>query len=412
MPLSLDQQQTPAESSKHPVSSPETVIPMLQNDLTIEELLIQTLVRLDRQDFFLGITPKAPPKIWDIHRVWHLPIPSAFTDFHAAHRCWDFLMDRVVQFYRLTMYNRVHAPASSESQQTIQKQYGFFVEQLSTFTAAYRSILEGAISPDGTVVNAAALVLSLHQKCLAIALSFIPSLSEMIYDSFLSDFQYLVKTCARLIEIQDSAQLPKNPRFSLDIGIIPPLYLTATKCRDPTVRREAINLLFASPRQEGIWDSVLCARIGTFITSFEEDGFQPLALSRDKERKLVEVVEMSSSPSPAGETDGIDGMESSKSVADMIGFGGLDKPTSTIDDTGTENSAEMFLAGLVGLHHEHELPTAKEEMESEWKVPERNRVQLTNMDFHIQGRYVKAKCEKALLSENGTREERESVIAW
>jgi hypothetical protein len=38
------------------------------------------------------------------------------------------------------------------------------------------------------------------------------------------------------------------------------------------VIREAIQLLFSSPRQEGPFDSVLSARIGRWIADFEEDG--------------------------------------------------------------------------------------------------------------------------------------------
>lgn len=43
--------------------------------------------------------------------------------------------------------------------------------------------------------------------------------------------------------------------FSFDIGIVPSLALTATMCRDPALRREAIALLgLVRPRTEGMWD--------------------------------------------------------------------------------------------------------------------------------------------------------------
>jgi len=45
-------------------------------------------------------------------------------------------------------------------------------------------------------------------------------------------------------------------------------------------------------------------------------------------------------------------------------------------------------------------------------VPEKNRVQLMVVDFHISDRYIKLKCQKVVKGENGTREERETVIAW
>jgi len=97
------------------VSRSSSPVPILQNDLTIEEILIQSFVRLDGQGLFFGMIPGIPPLYWDIHKVWHLDIPSSFLDFHSAQRCWDFLMDRVLQFYRRVSFNRAYAPSSADS---------------------------------------------------------------------------------------------------------------------------------------------------------------------------------------------------------------------------------------------------------------------------------------------------------
>lgn len=63
-----------------------------------------------------------------------------------------------------------------------------------------------------------------------------------------------------------------KPSFALDLGIIPPLYVVATKCRDRKLRREAISLLTSSHRREGMWDSRLCAGVGNWIMDVEEEG--------------------------------------------------------------------------------------------------------------------------------------------
>ena len=49
---------------------------------------------------------------------------------------------------------------------------------------------------------------------------------------------------------------------------------------------------------------------------------------------------------------------------------------------------------------------------NDWIVPEKNRVQLMVVDFHIPDRYIKVKCQRALEGKDGRREERETVIAW
>ncbi|PTB67929.1 hypothetical protein BBK36DRAFT_1115244 [Trichoderma citrinoviride] len=61
-----------------------------------------------------------------------------------------------------------------------------------------------------------------------------------------------------------------KPSFSADLGIVPPLFVVATKCREPTVRREAIQLLRSSARREGMWDSELAANIAQWVMEIEE----------------------------------------------------------------------------------------------------------------------------------------------
>jgi hypothetical protein len=405
------------------VSRSASPVPILQNDLTIEEVLIQSFVRLDGQGLFFGMVPGIPPLYWDIHLVWHLTIEPSFPDFHSAQRCWDFLMDRVLQFYRRTSFNRAYAPASADSPGSIAKQYDMYRKQLAAFEAAFQPLLDSATQPDGTVTNAAALVLSLYQKCVAIVLATVPQDSEMLYDSFLPDFKYITRTCARIIATQDITQLPRNPRFSFDIGIIPALHVTATKCRDPVVRREAIDLMFASPRQEGMWDGVLSARIGRWIVSCEEEGLTPPEIPATREKWFWGAGGDSqhSYPSPPHIIDEItDGCwrneeRISEVVNGVVGRG--------VNEFGSRNMGGN-LENSIGMRASIEAvsrPKGREEkwynkgkvMEiKRWIVPEENRVQLTVVDFHIPDRYIKVKCQRALLSKDGTREERETVIAW
>lgn len=51
-----------------------------------------------------------------------------------------------------------------------------------------------------------------------------------------------------------------------------PLYIIGRKCRDPTVRREAIALLLGWSWREGVWDSVLAGKIARWVMEIEEEG--------------------------------------------------------------------------------------------------------------------------------------------
>jgi hypothetical protein len=363
-------------------------VPILQNDFTIEDIIIQSFVRLDGQGLFFGMVPGIPPLYWDIHKVWHLEIPRSFTDFPSAQRCWDFLMDRVLQFYRRTSFDRAYAPASADTPASLTQQCLMYRNQLDAFEAAFQPILDSAILANGTISNATAIVLSLYQKIVSIFLAAVQDTSEMLYDSFLPEFKYITRTCARLIATEDRTQLPRNTRFSFDIGIIPPLHVTATKCRDPVVRREAIDIMFNSPRQEGMWDGVLSARIGRWMVAFEEEGLAPPTLPLDTGKWFGPTQQ--SYPSPPHMVDEI--------------LGGGWESGNRISEAGNEFLAAQKSNGF-GMQ-------GSESSTNEWIVPEKNRVQLVLVDFHIPKRYIKVKCQRALEDKDGRREERETVIAW
>ncbi len=55
----------------------------------------------------------------------------------------------------------------------------------------------------------------------------------------------------------------------------------AHKCRHPVIRRKAVSLLYSSPRQEGIWDSILTARVAERLIGIEEAGLGKVTRCED-----------------------------------------------------------------------------------------------------------------------------------
>ena len=70
-------------------------------------------------------------------------------------------------------------------------------------------------------------------------------------------------------------------QFTLDIGIVAPLYDTARVCRDPLIRRKAINLLRQYPCREGLWDSLLAARAAERQMEIEESAVPEVRCAAD-----------------------------------------------------------------------------------------------------------------------------------
>jgi hypothetical protein len=115
---------------------------------------------------------------------------------------------------------------------------------------------------------------------------------ESAWDTQLPSFKEILILCKAVIS--SSAEKPRKgpyslvglPRaspkrpvwrdaFTFEMGVIPPLYFTAIKCRDPVVRREAIRLLgLARPRKEGLWDARNLASIAERVVEIEEEGLE------------------------------------------------------------------------------------------------------------------------------------------
>ena len=71
------------------------------------------------------------------------------------------------------------------------------------------------------------------------------------------------------------------PRFAFGMNIVAPLYGLAHHCRDPVIRREALKLLKATRRHEGIWDGEKAAYLAETIIAIEERGLGPVREAAD-----------------------------------------------------------------------------------------------------------------------------------
>jgi hypothetical protein len=97
---------------------------------------------------------------------------------------------------------------------------------------------------------------------------------ESVYDDDVKDFANIVTLSRQVLEYPGNQQITRQATFSFDYGVVNPLYIVATRCRDPYIRREAISLLVNYPRREGTWDSAMAATIATWIMNTEEDGIE------------------------------------------------------------------------------------------------------------------------------------------
>jgi hypothetical protein len=95
--------------------------------------------------------------------------------------------------------------------------------------------------------------------------------SETAFDAHRPAFQRLINTSDMVLQLLQRSDLRDQP-FTLEIGLIAPLYLAVRKCRDPELRRAGIDLIRRGRKQEGLWEAKQIARILDRIVEIEEDG--------------------------------------------------------------------------------------------------------------------------------------------
>ncbi|KAF7591086.1 hypothetical protein BBP40_001985 [Aspergillus hancockii] len=172
----------------------------------------------------------------------------------------------------------------------------------------------------------ATIILKIWELLISIYLHMDWPPAELAWDQFTAEFETLVLLASSLVDppnfssnhsssplmptveeenSHEAAKLrPLLPRlsksnipiFSPCLGIVTPLYVTAVRCRDSTIRHRAIDILVRCRRREGLWDSDLAARIASQIAAIEEAAagieagtkYQPMDIGLDaRVRSLV-----------------------------------------------------------------------------------------------------------------------------
>ncbi|KAL2859789.1 Zn(II)2Cys6 transcription factor [Aspergillus lucknowensis] len=123
----------------------------------------------------------------------------------------------------------------------------------------------------------ASLLLPIYFHTCLIWLLTVLGRTEDLFDDFIPDFEALVSSAEEIVRIGSPtyhASPPENQSgdstFTLEGEIIAPLYFAACRCRDPLIRRRAINILLHYSKREGMWDARLYAAVANLVCEVEE----------------------------------------------------------------------------------------------------------------------------------------------
>jgi hypothetical protein len=157
-------------------------------------------------------------------------------------------------------------------------EYAAYTDRLHQWSRMFKALIESRERNQvpTTSERKTIALLELHRQNITINLSdFSPGRyvrDVMIWDKFTKEFGEMVENAALAVGLEADNSSSGTPLFHMDFGVISVLVSIAGKCRDPIIRRKAIGLMRAAPIQEGIWSSVLSARVTRGVVDLEESG--------------------------------------------------------------------------------------------------------------------------------------------
>lgn len=95
--------------------------------------------------------------------------------------------------------------------------------------------------------------------------------SQKCYDDHHAQFRKIVEAAELIVNLSEG-QPQSEILFTFEMGLVPPLYFTATKCRHPALRRQAVSLMQRAPGKEGMWDRAEMMYMATQVIRMEECG--------------------------------------------------------------------------------------------------------------------------------------------
>ncbi|OQE20606.1 hypothetical protein PENSTE_c013G07982 [Penicillium steckii] len=95
---------------------------------------------------------------------------------------------------------------------------------------------------------------------------------ETEYDEHIPDYTKIIESAEEIIKLSKTLNKPSSipQRFFMEAPITPSLYWTAYKCRDPLLRRRAIQAILNFPACQGGWENLRHAASATRIMEIEE----------------------------------------------------------------------------------------------------------------------------------------------
>lgn len=249
-----------------------------------ESVVTQALNRLDWGAMTLSSTDAPYP--WDqdpSERVMKVRVPTTFTSLHQS-EMWLFALLKDMFSFGRTL---VSVESAFEMVGKVTRAATWYVQQMTNWKLAFEPLAADLERLDETTKNRCLLLRVYHRLGFLIgSAGYMPN--EMSWDSCDEQFTEMLDW----IEALPSLALQRTV-FSLEPGVLVPLFLSATRCRHPQIRRRAVAIIRKQRRKEMVWESHGAARCAEWLIELEENGMHPkTADGRPHELDRFRVVDV------------------------------------------------------------------------------------------------------------------------
>ncbi|KAK4695273.1 hypothetical protein P7C71_g2450, partial [Lecanoromycetidae sp. Uapishka_2] len=197
------------------------------------------------------------------------PFPGVFASLNEARDCLDNYMSYEIQSLVAAYLNRQDSENDSHEGPV---QDSTTSDLLLRWSAAFDAFVTKAGPSLKPKDLQGARLLEIQYDCAKIMLSAGMPPKETVFDAFEALFENIVSTATSIISRSNpSGRSERTCQVSFENGLVPPLYFTATRCRNPWIRRQALSLLSSTPRLEGIWNSAMLSKIAEQLILIEEE---------------------------------------------------------------------------------------------------------------------------------------------
>ncbi|KAE8443428.1 hypothetical protein EG329_001910 [Mollisiaceae sp. DMI_Dod_QoI] len=250
----------------------------------IEEDLIRAFDRLDVQSMSHSdpFTLDEHIKLKDVYNDRTEDLPPVFLDLKTARDSFNCISRRAAHFASMAWKlehvesdkpsHSLWDPVTMDWRTYLSQEHGMFTrfseQWMDSFSAIYNSARETVQTTPAPFSNnvIAPLAMRSHFLAMRLALRHFSDVEEIAWDRSMPEFVEMLANSEIILANRNRGV------FSFDLQSVWPLDVIAKKCRNPRMRRRAIQLLKNKPRREGMWDSIVAALVCEWVVNVEEEG--------------------------------------------------------------------------------------------------------------------------------------------